>query len=120
MSFRKPFTVTRNTPGTTIDGTFVPGPTTTLVIHASAQPLKPEEVEQFNFGRRIAKFMFLFTSSQLYGIRPGDATTDPVTPPINPDSVSVYGESFLVEREEVWQNGVIPYFKYLVTRELEQ
>ena len=114
-SFRKHFTVTRKSAGKIVSGSFQEGPTTTLQIWASAQPLKPELVQQYNFGRRQSKYMSLITDTQLFPLRPATSTS----PAFNPDLVLINGEQYNVEKEEIWGNGVLPHYKYLVVKVIE-
>ena len=115
MSFRKKFTVKRKSAGTFLDGVFTEGATQDIDIYASAQPVKPEDVQQFDFGRRNSKYMTLTTNTKLYVVRQATDTTSA----INPDVVVIDGEEFNVDKEEVWQNGIIPHYRYLVVKVIE-
>ena len=114
--FQKKYTVTRNAPGTFLDGTYVNGLTTTFTIMASAQPLKPEVIQKYNFGRRNSKFMFLITETKLNVVTAAPATGKPGT---LQDIVTFAGEQYNVEKEEIWGNSVIPHYKYLIVKVIE-
>lgn len=114
--FQKQYTVTRTAPGNYVDGTFVGGSTTTFPIKASAQPLKPEVIQEYNFGRRNSKFMFLFTETKLQVVT---AATGAGNPGAIQDMVSFAGEMYNVEKEEIWSNNVIPHYKYLIVKVIE-
>lgn len=105
MSFRKTYTVTRVTVGSITDGYYTNGTSNTFDIQASIQPLKPSDVQQLPEGRRNKKMFTVFTDTELQ-----------VVTSSNPDKLSIYGEVYELDQEEVWQNGVINHYKYLAIK----
>ena len=108
-SFRK--TLTRKTktgPDTIVDGYAVLSATTDSTFLASVQPLMPQEIEHLPEGRRNSKTYWLYTDEDLNMITANNA-----------DQVEIDSELYEVWKKESWQNGVIPHFKILVGKMLE-
>ncbi len=102
-SFRRPLVVKRKTTGSYVDGEWIEGTTTTIDITASVQPLKPEEVQFLDEGRRNSSSYFLFTDTKLNLVTSA-----------NPDLVTINGVDHEIQKEESWQNNVINHYKYRV------
>lgn len=107
-SFRSSVIVKRRAAGTLVNGNWTEGAESTLTILASIQPLRPAEMESLPEGRRTSKAFKLFTSDKLNLVSSA-----------SPDRVTLYGESYEVFGESVWQNHVIDHYKYIVIREIE-
>lgn len=104
-SFRRQLTIYRKAEGTVTDGFYSEGSPSEETIMASVQALKPEDVQQLPEGRRNSKLFFIFTDTRLNLVTSA-----------NPDIVVVDSENYEVDKEEVWQNGVINHYKYLIVK----
>jgi len=102
---RMTLTVKRPAAGTWVKGVFVPGTATQMTIRASVQPATKNDIEFLPEGRRNSKSYALFTDTRLNMV-----TTS------NPDIITIYSEDFELMREEVWQNGLINHYKYIVAK----
>lgn len=105
--FRIPVNLYRKTAGTYVNGLWVEGGETLIVITASIQPTTGEEMLSLPEGRRNRKTYSLFTSTKINLISTGT----------NPDQVQIFGERFEVVRVEPWQNnppvfGIVNHFKF--------
>lgn len=86
---------------------WVDGPIEGLVIQASVQPLKGEDLERLPEARRKLASFSLFTESQLKAAEENQN---------NPDIAVIDGQEYEVERVEPWQNGLINHYKAIVVR----
>lgn len=105
--FRIPVNLYRKAAGTYVNGLWVEGGETLIVITASIQPTTGEEMLSLPEGRRNRKTYSLFTSTKINLISTGT----------NPDQVEIFGERFEVVRVEPWQNnppvfGIVNHFKF--------
>jgi hypothetical protein len=105
--FRIPVNLYRKAAGTYVNGIWVEGGETLIVITASIQPTTGEEMLSLPEGRRNRKTYSLFTSTKINLISTGT----------NPDQVQIFGERFEVVRVEPWQNnppvfGIVNHFKF--------
>lgn len=105
--FRIPVNLYRKAAGTYVNGIWVEGGETLIVITASIQPTTGEEMLSLPEGRRNRKTYSLFTSTKINLISTGT----------NPDQVEIFGERFEVVRVEPWQNnppvfGIVNHFKF--------
>ena len=105
--FRIPVNLYRKAAGTYVNGIFVEGAETLIIITASIQPTTGEEMLSLPEGRRDKKTYSLFTSTDINVIVGG----------ANPDQVLIFGERYEVVRVEPWQNrptvfGIINHFKF--------
>lgn len=105
--FRVPLTVYRQAAGSYVNGVWVPGAETAIMITASIQPTTGEEMLSLPEGRRDRKTYALFTSTKLEVVR---------SPLLNPDQIIIFGERFEIIRCEIWQNnppvfGIVNHYK---------
>ena len=105
--FRIPVNLYRKAAGTYVNGIWVEGGETLIVITASIQPTTGEEMLSLPECRRNRKTYSLFTSTKINLISTGT----------NPDQVEIFGERFEVVRVEPWQNnppvfGIVNHFKF--------
>jgi hypothetical protein len=105
--FRIPVNLYRKTGGSYVNGIWVEGGETLIVITASIQPTTGEELMCEPEGRRNRKTYSLFTSTDVNIIAGGK----------NPDQVQIFGERYEVTRVEPWQNnppvfGIVNHFKF--------
>lgn len=109
-SFRSPFTITRKSAGSYVNGKWVEGSTSTFTIQASVQPLRGEEIQLLPEGRRNSQAVRIYTDTQLY------VKTDEQT---NPDKLTAFGESYEVLSVEPWQSNVINHYKCIAVKVIE-
>lgn len=105
--FRIPINLYRKAPGAYVNGVWVEGGETLIIITASVQPTTGEEMLSLPEGRRNKKTYSLFTSTDVNVISGG----------ANPDQVVIFGERYEVIRVEPWQNnppvfGIVNHFKF--------
>lgn len=108
--FRIPLNLYRKNAGAYVNGQWVEGGETLIVITASVQPTSGEELLSIPEGRRNRKNYALFTSTPidlLHGLNDS----------INPDQIEIYGERYEIVRVEVWQNnppvfGIVNHYKF--------
>lgn len=105
--FRIPITIYRKAAGAYVNGIWVEGAETTILITASVQPTTGEEMLSLPEGRRNKKTYALFTSTDI----------NVIVGTSNPDQVAIFGERYEVVRVEPWQNnptvfGVVNHFKF--------
>lgn len=110
MSFRKSFTVLRETPGGYVQGLFVPGPRSTLTIEASIQPATGEDMITAPEGRRLQDMVKAYTSSDL--LQGEEATGQ------QPDIIVWRGYGYEVVSIEARQMGVIDHYKVFASRRM--
>jgi hypothetical protein len=91
--------------GSYVKGVFTEGSPSTESIKASVQPATSHDLQSLPEGRRNVKAYRLYTSTRLRMV------TDS-----NPDRVELYGETYEVNYEGVWQNKIINHYKYIVTK----
>jgi hypothetical protein len=65
MSFRKPQTIIRTTPGQYVDGKWVEGASVTLTILASVQPVTAEDQVVMQGGKRLSDYVKAYTSTEI-------------------------------------------------------
>lgn len=59
------FSVERGSAGAYVNGAFVPGATTTLVVLGSVQPLNGRELENLPEGQRVKESIKIYTATEL-------------------------------------------------------
>ena len=101
-SFRTPLTVTRRAAGAFSDGVWQEGTETELLILASVQPLRPDEMDSLPEGRRDRQAVKIYTSTELFTVRGKDTS---------PDLVVWRGDTFEVISVAPHQSAVISHFK---------
>lgn len=109
--FRKSVPVERRVAGAYVNGVWAPGAIDLDVtsIVASVQPATREDLQRLPEGQRITGVYKLFTNDRLLLARDDQSG----------DRVQIGGDWYLVTAEEVWDNGLIPHYAYLVTRIVE-
>lgn len=111
--FRSPITLKSATPGTTVNGIWVPGAYTSSTITSSIQPLKGKEMECLPEGRRLSEAFKMYTSSVLRTVGVSGSN-------LNCDRVVFNGEEFDVWELMPWQNNlnfaIVNHYKYLILR----
>lgn len=98
--------VSRTAAGTYTKGRFTAGTSSTFNIRASIQPASAEDVQTLPEGRRNSKVYAVYSDTQLYTVD-GQA---------QPDLVTFFGETYEVMSRAVWQNQVIPHYRYVVAK----
>ncbi len=106
-SFRTPLTVTRKGAGSYTSGVWVAGAESEMVILASVQPMRPDEMESLPEGRRDKQAVKIYTSTELFTVR-GDNTS--------PDQMAYRGDTFEVVSVAPYQSGVISHFKAVAVK----
>ncbi len=108
-SFRKTLIRrSRTGPPTNVKGRYTPATTSDTNFKASVQPTRPHEVMHLAEGRRNSKTFWLYTDTDLNMITAN-----------NPDLVVINSEVYEVWEKGPWQNNVLPHFKVLVGKILE-
>lgn len=106
MSFRKPQTIKTRTAGTYVDGVWVEGSETIVVIQASVQPLSLEDMQSQTEGRRTSDSVKMYTDSDLKAVEDKGANQQP-------DILVWRGREYEIVSKGVYQMGVVPHFKFI-------
>ena len=106
--FRKPVTVKRRTQGAYVDGFWVEGTESTVMIRASVQPASSADLNLLPEGKTLGGVYKIFTNDTLIVATEG---TDQ-----NGDRLVIGGSDYEVTTTLIWDNGIIPHNEYLVTR----
>jgi len=104
-SFRKPFTIRRQSGGTRTDGHWIEGTETEIDILASVQPLTPREMESLPEGRRTKQAFKIYTDTELKTVESQ-----------SPDHITLYGDDFEVLSVAPYQSDVINHFKAVAVK----
>lgn len=110
MSFRKPFSVLTESPGSYVEGLFVPGTRSTITIQASIQPVSGEDMITAPEGRRTQDMIKVYTSTELKQADEGTGQ--------QPDIVVWQGFGYEVTSMDVRLMDVIPHYKIFATRRM--
>jgi hypothetical protein len=97
------YTRTRYAAGTTTDGVYTPGSTSTASIVASVQPVRGEELHALPEGRHADQSRVVYSESELRAA------------PI-PDRVTIDGAEFEVFKAERWDAFGETYYRALASR----
>ena len=108
MSFRKPFSVLTESPGSYVQGLFVPGTRSTITIEASIQPVSGKDMITAPEGRRIQDMIKVYTSSELKQSEEGTGQ--------QPDIIVWQGYGYEITSIDVRQMDVIAHYKIFATR----
>jgi len=103
--FRKTLYGKRFAAGSRVNGRWVEGAASDIIITASVQPTKPHDLQFLEIGRRESKTFTLYTNDQLLALSAGIA---------NPDRIFINGETYEVDVEAPWRNNVISHYKYII------
>lgn len=106
-AFRKDVTVKRPAAGSYVNGVWVEGAQSTLIIKASVQPATAEEMESLPEARRNLGVYKLYTDTQLQNLLENAN---------NPDIVVIGGHDYEIMRCEPWQNNIVNHYKALAAR----
>lgn len=101
--FRRDFTFKRLSGGAYVNGKWIKGTPTDIIIKASLQPLTGEELKQLPEGRRTDQTYKMYSSIKLRTVK-----TD------NPDYTTIDGNKFEVIEIEPSQNGIINHYKIVI------
>jgi len=107
-SFRQTIVRRSRSAGTYVNGRYTQVTSDNGTIQGSIQPLTPDEVEQLPEGRRDSQSFWIYTDTKLNTV-----TSE------NPDLLLINSEEYEVNKENIWQNDVIPHYRYLVIKLLE-
>jgi len=109
MSFRQAVTIKRvDAAPVATDGIYAPAATSNFTIKASIQPLKPNEMQLLEEGRRDSEAFRLYTDTQLL--------TAKTSTKKNADIAVFYGNEYEVLSCATWQNNVINHYKAIVVK----
>lgn len=114
-SFRKPYTVTRRAAGSYIGGYWVEGTESNIIIKASIQPLKVNEIEALPEGKRSSSAVKIYTDTKLILAKQATETTDAVSA----DILQYSGSTWEIVAYAAYQSGVIPHYKAYAIEVLE-
>lgn len=106
--FRKTFTITRHDAGSYVEGVWVEGSESDIDIQASAQPLRPDEVQLLPEARRNEQAFKIYTDAPLQIAEPGDST--------NSDKITIDGEVFELISVAPNQSDVINHYKAIAVK----
>jgi len=109
--FRSPQIIVRQMPGAYVDGNWVPGMETPIMIQASVQPLSNTDIKMLNLpqGRVMTDVMRIYTAVEL-------VTMEDKGENQQPDKLIWRGTAYELSSKFPWQSGVIPHFKYFATK----
>lgn len=111
MSFRSPQIIVRFSPGQYIDGNWVEGVETPILIQASVQPLGGNDIKMLTLpqGRVMTDVMRIYTGEELVTVADKGVNQQP-------DKLIWRGTAYELSSKFVWQSGVIPHYKYFATK----
>ena len=108
MSFRSTFTVIRRAAGNYVDGIWVEGDPTEMEIKASAQPLRPEQVNLLPEGRRTDQAFKIYTDTELLVASSEDAQ--------NSDLIVIESENFEIIAVAPFKSDVINHYRAIAVK----
>lgn len=108
MSLRKTYTITRFGAGQYVGGFWVEGTMEQFDIQASAQPLRPEEVESLPEGRRTEQAFKIYTDTELKVADSGNSQ--------NSDLITIQGEDYEIISVSPYKSGVIDHYKAIAVK----
>jgi hypothetical protein len=106
LAFASPLTVTRTAVGSYVDGVYVPGAESTLVVQAAVFPLSGEMLKRMPDGLDSSSVREVFTVSALRVSAPAQI----------PDRVTIDGALWQVETVENW-SAAGNFYRSLVRKE---
>lgn len=110
--FRKPQTILRLSPGTYVEGNWVDGAEVQLVIQASVQPVKAQDMATLPAGKRISDFVKLYTDTPLQVLSEVEG--------LQPDRLMWLGHIFECIAADRYQMGVISHNRYWFSKLSQQ
>jgi hypothetical protein len=105
MSFRKPQTIIRTTPGQYVDGKWVEGTEVNVPIMASVQPVTAEDQIVMPAGKRLSDYVKVYTSTELVPLSEGSQQ--------QPDRLVWRGKQYECKELGVRQMDVLPHYKVI-------
>lgn len=112
MSFRKPFAVKRKTPGAYVNGYWVEGTESEIIIQASQQPATTDEQQTLPEGRRKGETFKYYTSTELYAATQADGDIEARSADI---IVTARGDYEVIDCR-VHQSNVINHYKVFAVK----
>lgn len=111
MSFRSPQVIVRQSPGSHVNGNWVPGIETPVIIQASVQPLSDKDMKMITLpaGRVYADVVRIYTALELVTLEDKGENQQP-------DKLIWRGNAYELSSGFPWQSGVIPHYKYFATK----
>lgn len=112
--FRSPVTLRRYPPGTYVNGRWVEGsPSQDILITASIQPAKGEEMRSLPEARKESENYVMYTSFRVRTVQEKGSNQ-------NADLILFDGKEFEVHLVDPWQNNanftIVNHYKYLISR----
>lgn len=98
------FTVSRPLQGQWVNGQWVESPAQKLALRGSVQPAGASDLKLLPEGRRTERSYTLYSSSRM----------------IEGDKTTLFGEEYEILAVEVWQNGLIPHYKAVATKQQKE
>lgn len=108
MSFRKPYVLIREMPGSYVDGEWVPGSPAPVNIMASIQPVTGKDQITVPEGRRLTDFIKIYTDTE---VLPVDEAASQ-----QPDKLTWRGRDYECVQVDPRQMGVISHYKAIFSR----
>ena len=106
-SFRKPYTVVRRSPGSYIDGYWVEGTESNIIIKASVQPLRMDEIEALPEGKRSSSAVKIYSDMKLLPAKQATETAAATSA----DILQYSGSTWEIVACAGHQSGIIPHYK---------
>lgn len=109
--FRTAQTILRQVPGGYVDGVWISGAESTVIIQASVQPLRDSDIKMVTLpqGRLLQDIVRIYTNDELVTVEDkGDNQ--------QPDKLVWRGTTYELSSRFDWQSGVISHFKYFATK----
>lgn len=108
-SFRKQFTILKETPGAYVLGIWTPGIKVVQTIQASVQPITMgQDMDVLPEGRHMSDYVKFYTSTKLTTTADGEGT--------QPDIIVFDGYGFEIISQYKNQSGVISHYKYIASK----
>ncbi len=109
MSFRKSFTVLKESTGSYVSGLWVAGAKSIEAIQASVQPITMgQDMDVLPEGRHLSDYVKFYTDTKLTTTRDGEGT--------QPDIIVFDGYGFEIVSQYKNQSGVISHYKYIASK----
>jgi hypothetical protein len=99
-------TVTRQSPGTYVQGRYTPGTESTFTVVASVQPVTGRDLQDLPEGQYANEVKKLYTAVELRTRHPDS----------EPDRINIYGETYTVIQVNRWDGFGDKHYKVLVSR----
>lgn len=103
MSFRKPQTILRTSPGEYVDGKWIPGVEGPITILATVQPVTSEDQVVMPAGKRLSDYVKVYTATEIIPLGEVDGQ--------QPDRLVWLGRTYECIDRGVRQMNIIPHYK---------